>query len=210
MTEPERLEQRCRGLRFKALLVPASKCVSRSEQAREDLGIVYWNCSNPSLLASLYFESGEAAQVDFGADPILEYPDGRTRRTWAFVMTQCHSRHQYVEFLWDQTVATWLGCHRRAFEWFAGVPQPVIIDNAQFTITMAYMHVHGRPRFAKLSVHDNEKVKIAPVHPDFSAVLPLSLMGFAGWFLERQIALDRALHISDLTNHGLTCLAITA
>jgi transposase len=37
-------------------------------------------------------------------------------------MTLAHSRHQYVEFVWDQTVATWLGCHRRAFEWFAGVP----------------------------------------------------------------------------------------
>jgi len=31
------------------------------------------------------------------------------------------SRHQYVEFVFDQTVMTWLGCHRRAFEWFAAV-----------------------------------------------------------------------------------------
>ena len=43
---------------------------------------------------------------------------GEPRRTWCFVMTLCFSRHQYVEFVWDQTVATWLGCHRRAFEWF--------------------------------------------------------------------------------------------
>ncbi len=43
-------------------------------------------------------------------------------------MTLCFSRHQYVEFVWDQTVATWLGCHRRAFEWFGAVPERVIID----------------------------------------------------------------------------------
>ena len=43
--------------------------------------------------------------------------------------------------------------------------------------------VHGRPRFAKLSIHDGTKVKIAPVHPDFSAGSLLSLMGFAGWLL---------------------------
>jgi len=36
-------------------------------------------------------------------------------------MTLAFSRHQYVEFVWDQTVATWLGCHRRAFEWFGAV-----------------------------------------------------------------------------------------
>jgi len=64
--------------------------------------------------------------VDFGAGPVLLHPDGNPRRTWAFVMTLCHSRHQYVEFVWDQSVATWLGCHRRAFEWFGAVPARVI------------------------------------------------------------------------------------
>jgi len=29
-------------------------------------------------------------------------------------MTLAWSRHQYVEFVRDQTVATWLGCKRRA------------------------------------------------------------------------------------------------
>ena len=85
----------------------------------------------------LHFEPGEAAQVDFGAGPMLEHPDGRLKRTWAFVMTLAHSRHQYVEFVWDQSVPTWLGCHRRAFEWFAGVPRRVIVDNAKCAITKA-------------------------------------------------------------------------
>jgi transposase len=85
----------------------------------------------------LDFKPGEAAQVDFGAGPFLVHPDGQRRRTWAFVMTLCHSRHQYVEFVWDQTVATWIGCHRRAFEWFAGVPERIIIDNAKCAIIKA-------------------------------------------------------------------------
>ena len=72
----------------------------------------------------LSFAPAEAAQVDFGAGPKLLHPDGRVRRTWAFVMTLAHCRHQYVEFVWDQSSATWLGCHRRAFEWFDGVPPP--------------------------------------------------------------------------------------
>ncbi|NMG77752.1 DDE-type integrase/transposase/recombinase, partial [Aromatoleum diolicum] len=54
--------------------------------------------------------------------------------------TLCFSRHQYVEFVWDQTVATWLGCHRRAFEWFAAVPERIIIDNARCAITKACVH----------------------------------------------------------------------
>ncbi len=55
-------------------------------------------------------------------------------------MTLCFSRHQYVEFVWDQTVATWLGCHRRAFEWFAAVPARLIIDNAKCAIIKACIH----------------------------------------------------------------------
>ena len=88
----------------------------------------------------LIFAAGDAAQVDFGAGPMLHHPSGQTRRTWAFVMTLCFSRHQYVEFVWDQTVATWLGCHRRAFEWFGGVPGRLIIDNAKCAITKACAH----------------------------------------------------------------------
>ncbi len=77
----------------------------------------------PDATMPLLFAPAEAAQVDFGAGPMLVHPAiGSPRRTWAFVMTLCFSRHQYVEFVWDQTVATWLGCHRRAFEWFAAVP----------------------------------------------------------------------------------------
>ena len=94
----------------------------------------------PEATCRLDFEPGDAAQVDFGAGPLLAHPAdpaGRPRRTWAFVMTLAHSRHQYLEFVWDQTVATWLGCHRRAFEWFAGVPARVVIDNAKCAITRA-------------------------------------------------------------------------
>ena len=65
---------------------------------------------------------------------------GEALRTWIFVMTLCYSRHQYAEMVLDQTVATWLGCHRRAFEWFGAVPARLIIDNAKCAITRACMH----------------------------------------------------------------------
>lgn len=95
----------------------------------------------PDATVPLTFAPGEAAQVDFGAGPLLVDPASSTRRrTWCFVMTLCFSRHQYVEFVWDQTVATWLGCHRRAFEWFGAVPERLIIDNPKCAITRACIH----------------------------------------------------------------------
>lgn len=86
----------------------------------------------------LEFAPAEAAQVDFGAGPqLVDRDTGELRRSWVFVMTLCFSRHQYAEIVWRQDVETWLGCHRRAFEWFGGVPAKLTIDNPKCAITRA-------------------------------------------------------------------------
>ena len=95
----------------------------------------------PDVPMRLEFKPGDAAQVDFGAGPpITDVSTGEAFKTWFFVMTLCHSRHQYVEFVRDQTVATWLACHRHAFEWFHGVPGRLIIDNPKCAIVRACVH----------------------------------------------------------------------
>ena len=83
-------------------------------------------------------EPGEEAQVEFGyAGKMIEPETGKQRRAWAFVMTLSWSRHQYVEFVFDQKVETWLCCHRNAFNFFGGVPQRVVIDNLKAAIVKA-------------------------------------------------------------------------
>ncbi len=79
---------------------------------------------HPQVSTALEFAPGEAAQVDFGKGPdSLDPHTGKVVSTWVFVMTLAWSWHMYAELVTDQTVATWLGCHRRAFGWFAGVPR---------------------------------------------------------------------------------------
>jgi len=81
---------------------------------------------------------GDEAQVDFGyGGRMIDPVTGRLRRSWAFVMTLAYSRHQYVEFVFDQKVGTWLECHRHAFEFFGGVPHRVVIDNLKAAILRA-------------------------------------------------------------------------
>lgn len=84
---------------------------------------------------------GAEAQVDFGYVGLyLDPATGQMRKTWVFVMTLSHSRHQYAELVFDQSVATWLACHVRAFEWFGGVPAKVVIDNLKAAVTRACFH----------------------------------------------------------------------
>ena len=95
----------------------------------------------PVATVMLDFAPGDAVQVDFGAGPeITDAFTGEVIKTHFFVMTLAWSRHQYAEIVRDQKIETWLGCHRRAFEFFGGVPAKVIIDNPKCAITKACYH----------------------------------------------------------------------
>jgi transposase len=59
------------------------------------------------------------------------------RQAYCFVMTLSYSRHQYAELVFDQKMETWIGCHRRAFEFFGGVPEEIVIDNLKAAVLRA-------------------------------------------------------------------------
>ncbi len=92
----------------------------------------------PTVTVRVEREPGTEAQVDFGyAGRMIDPTTGQLRKTWAFVMTLAYSRHQYVEFVFDQTLPTWIQLHRHAFSFFGGVPQRIVIDNLKAGITQA-------------------------------------------------------------------------
>ena len=92
----------------------------------------------PEVVVRVESKPGEEAQVDFGyAGMMLDPASGQVRKSWAFVMVLSWSRHMYVEFVWDQSVGTWLRCHRNAFAFFGGVPERVVVDNLKAAIVKA-------------------------------------------------------------------------
>jgi transposase len=93
--------------------------------------------ATPDVTLRIERQPGEEAQVDFGYAGLMLDADGQRHRAWSFVMTLSYSRHQYVEFVFDQTVETWLLLHQHAFEYFGGVPRKVVIDNLKAGIVKA-------------------------------------------------------------------------
>ena len=84
----------------------------------------------PDVTVRVETGPGEEAQVDFGyAGRMIDPETGELRKTWVFVFTLSWSRHQYVEFVFDQKVGTWLRLHRNAFAFFGGVTKRIVIDN---------------------------------------------------------------------------------
>lgn len=92
----------------------------------------------PEVTVRVETAPGAEAQVDFGyAGHMIDPETGEIRKTWLFVMTLSWSRHQYVEFVFDQKIPSWLRLHRNAFAFFDGVPRRVVIDNLKAGITKA-------------------------------------------------------------------------
>ena len=170
----------------------------------------------PDITTRLVFAPGEAAQVDFGAGPMLIHPDGTCKRTWAFVMTLCFSRHQYVEFVWDQSSATWLGCHRRAFEWFGGVPNRVIIDNAKCAIVKACRNDPQVQRaYGECALEYGFKIDPCPPYdPQKKGIVEAGVKYVKRNFLPIRVFRDLVdmnqqvahwvMHIAGVRNHGIT------
>ncbi|MGZ6352320.1 MAG: IS21 family transposase [Ktedonobacterales bacterium] len=94
--------------------------------------------ATPVATVRIEREPGSEAQVDFGYAGLLKDPSsGALRRAWAFVMVLSYSRHQYVEFVFDQRLPTWIAVHAHAFAFFGGVPSRVVLDNLKAGITRA-------------------------------------------------------------------------
>jgi transposase len=97
--------------------------------------------ATPETCARVLHGPGEEGQVDFGPVGVLVDPtSGVARPAFAFVLTLAFSRHQYAELVFDQKIPTWIGCHRRAFESFGGVPRRIVPDNLKAAVIEANLH----------------------------------------------------------------------
>ncbi len=71
---------------------------------------------------------GEEAQVDFGYMGTFQ-SHGKPVKVWVFSMVLSHSRYAYYRLVTTQKISAFIECHYKAFEYFAGVPKTVKLDN---------------------------------------------------------------------------------
>jgi transposase len=124
----------------------------------------------PDVTVRVERAPGTEAQVDFGyAGRLLDDTTGQPRKAWVFVMTLAYSRHQYVEFVWDQTLPTWIALHQHAFTCFGGVPQRhphagTRLDNLKAGISKAcFDDPQIQPTYRECAEHDG--FLLAPCAP---------------------------------------------
>ncbi|AFC70379.1 integrase core domain protein [Rickettsia amblyommatis str. Darkwater] len=87
--------------------------------------------------------SGRQMQVDW-----IELRKGKNPLS-AFVATLRFSRANYIEFVTNQKLVTLIECHKRAFDYFGGVPEEVLYDNMKIVILDRDTYGPGIHRFNK-------------------------------------------------------------
>ena len=103
---------------------------------------------------TLGFEPGCYAQVDFGYCGKITIGN-TTRRLSIFVMVLCYSRMMFAEFILRESLEHFLSCHRKAFEYFGGVPEHVMVDNCKVAVTSVsrYQEPVPNPHYMDLAKH---------------------------------------------------------
>jgi transposase len=107
-------------------------------QHAQDLGL----SPAPATTCRFETEAGEELQIDYGKMGRLYDPlSDRNRDVYAFIATLSFSRLKFVEFVYKQDQRHFVGSHLRMFDFFAGVPKRVIIDNLKAGVLHADLYL---------------------------------------------------------------------
>lgn len=84
-------------------------------------------------------KAGDKLFVDYAGQTlgITDPATGEVRQAQVFVATLAASSYTYVEVTESQGIADWLSSHRRALEYFGGVPKAIVPDNLKTGVTQA-------------------------------------------------------------------------
>jgi len=93
-------------------------------------------------------------QVDFGQGAWIIDESGKRRRSHLFRAVLSHSRKGYSEAVWRQTTEAFIRCLEKAFRYFGGVTQSVIMDNLRVAVNHAdWFDPELNPKFEDFCRH---------------------------------------------------------
>ncbi|ATB28285.1 integrase [Melittangium boletus DSM 14713] len=131
--------------------------------------------------------AGEKRFVDFSGDGVrvVDGVTGEERVAKLFVAVLGASNLTYVEPVFSEDMATWVGCHVRAFAYFGGVTELVVPDNLKAGVTRAHRYEPDtNPTYADLARHYGFAILPArPRRPRDKAKVEVGVLLAERWIL---------------------------
>jgi transposase len=133
--------------------------------------------------------AGEKLFVDYSAQTIsiVNPHTGEIKEAQVFVAVLGASNYTFAEATLSQGLSDWLGSHRRAFEFYGGVPQIVVPDNLKSAVTKSCRYEPDlNPSYQELAQHYNTAVIPARVRkPQDKSKAEVAVQIVERWILAR-------------------------
>jgi transposase len=133
--------------------------------------------------------AGEKMFVDYAGQtvPVYDLHTNQMREAQIFVAVLGASNYTYAEATWTQSLADWIGSHRRAFTFFGGVPKLVVPDNLKSGVSKACFYEPDiNPSYLDMANHYGTAVIPARVKkPKDKAKVEVAVQVVERWILAR-------------------------
>lgn len=119
--------------------------------------------------------------------PVVDAITGEIRQAQIFVAVLGASNYTYAEATWTQQLPDLIGSHRRAFEFFGGVPRLVVPDNLKSGVTDAcrYEPLLTRTYQEMLAHYRTAALPARPRKPRDKAKVEVGVQVVERWILAR-------------------------
>ena len=106
----------------------------------------------PQAIVPLSYEPGEAIQIDWGE--VTVYLNDEKLKLYIFCARLCYSCDIFVQVFKAANEEAFLEAQQRMFDYFSGVPQRVIFDNAKVAVKEGFgLHAKPQDKYLSFSAH---------------------------------------------------------
>lgn len=106
----------------------------------------------PQADIPLEYDAGDAIQIDWGEATI--YLDNKKTKINFFCGRLCYSCDIFVQAFFSQNLESFLEAQQRMFDYFRGIPQRLIFDNAKVAVSEGFgLHARATKGYKSFAAH---------------------------------------------------------
>ena len=155
------------------------------------------------------FEAGERVEVDYAGDPIewYEIKTGEIHKAYVFVAGLGFSQLLFAWAAEDMKSRNWLGCHRRMYEWYGGVPHVTVPDCLKTGVVKCHLYDPDlNEDYAYLAAHFSTAVVPARVRRPRDKAIVEGLVKILSRYFRFRCRRSRFTSIAEINRALMVCV----
>ena len=155
------------------------------------------------------FTAGERVEVDYAGDPIewYEIKTGEIHKAYVFVSGLGFSQLLFAWAAEDMKSRNWLGCHRRMYAWYGGVPHVTVPDCLRTGVVKCHLYDPDlNEDYAYLGAHFSTAIVPARVRRPKDKAIAEGLVKILSRYFRFRFRHSRFTSIAEINQALMVCV----